>query len=185
MSPCSKILLSSLPALLLACTGEAPESASSEPPPATTERASATEPPPPHVGPPPQATPASEKTVVHDRAELEKLLGNSGITLHWIDWDHRGEVNARWEGEMLHLSGEQRAQDGSDRFVRLSGKVTEIGRDYFYLDGTLEIENSPDMGRSCKLDDVMEFRVTQNRKYWRFRRFEWCDYLTDYIDIYF
>ena len=24
-----------------------------------------------------------------------------------------------------------------------------------------------------------------NRRYWRMREFEWCDRLTDYIDIYF
>jgi len=27
--------------------------------------------------------------------------------------------------------------------------------------------------------------VTQNRRYWRIRTFEWCDDLTDYVDVYF
>jgi hypothetical protein len=41
------------------------------------------------------------------------------------------------------------------------------------------------MGRRCEQTGEWRFAVTQNRKYWRLRQFEWCDYLTDYIDIYF
>ncbi len=128
---------------------------------------------------------APAPTIVRDVPALERLRGNSGLTLQWISWDYRGQLNVSQPGETVFLQGEQKARDGTGGLVRLQGAVTEIGEDYFNLDGTLIIENAPDAGRSCRLDGAMEFRVTQDRKYWRLRRFEWCDYLTDYIDIYF
>lgn len=132
------------------------------------------------VPPPPPA-----RTIVKDVRALERLRGNSGLTLQWISWDHRGQVNVREVGEMIYLNGEQRARDGSSAIVSLSGGVSEIGKDYFILQGSLTIQNTPDEGRDCELAGPMEFRVTQNRKYWRLRKFEWCDDLTDYVDIYF
>ena len=63
--------------------------------------------------------------------------------------------------------------------------MTEIGADYFVFDGTIRIADTPDAGRRCEADKVWHFAVTQNRPYWRLREFEWCDGLTDYIDIYF
>jgi hypothetical protein len=46
--------------------------------------------------------------------------------------------------------------------------ITEIGDDYFLLNGRITIGDTPDAGRSC----------------YRLREFERCDYLTDYADIY-
>ena len=51
--------------------------------------------------------------------------------------------------------------------------------------GRIAIIDTPDPGRQCIRNGPMRFAVTQNRPYWRLREFEWCDGLTDYVDIYF
>ena len=63
--------------------------------------------------------------------------------------------------------------------------MTEIGTGYFTFKGTIRIKDTPDRNRSCEKTKNWHFAVTQNRPYFRLREFEWCDYLTDYIDIYF
>ena len=115
----------------------------------------------------------------------ERLRANKGLTLQWIDWNRRGTatVTVRDNGEW-HLAGSQRARDGKGRLT-LDGVVTEVGRDYFVFDGTISITDTPDAGRKCSADKVWQFGITQRRSYWRLREFEWCDGLTDYIDIYF
>ncbi|MFC4291184.1 hypothetical protein ACFOWX_02020 [Sphingorhabdus arenilitoris] len=130
------------------------------------------------------ASTAVASTVIVDAEAAEKLRGNQGITLQWISWDYRGELEVTQRGDVMHLQGEQRQQDG-DGVVRLEGDVARIDTDNFILNGTLTITDTPDAGRNCKLEGPMTFGITQNRKYWRLRSFEWCDGLTDYVDIYF
>jgi hypothetical protein len=144
--------------------------------------ACATMPPEP---PPPAEDPArqSPATRVIDRAAAERLIANKGVTLQWIDWNTRGTANARWRGEALLLTAAQ-AKSGAGRLF-LDGVVEEIGSDYFTFRGTIRIEDAPDPGRRCEMTKLWRFAVTQNRPYWRLREFEWCDGLTDYIDIYF
>lgn len=137
------------------------------------------QPPPQGEVPPAPAT----ATRVLDRAALDRLLANKGVTLHWIDWNTRGTANARWQGETLLLTAAQ-AKTGAGRLF-LDGAVEEIGRDFFTFRGTIRIEDAPDAGRRCEATKSWRFAVTQNRPYWRLREFEWCDGLTDYIDIYF
>lgn len=122
-------------------------------------------------------------TRVLDRAAVERLLANKGVTLQWISWDQRGSAHARWDGDLLRLTGAQ-AKAGEGRLY-LDGAVAEIGADYFTFRGTIRIEDAPDQGRLCELSKTWHFAITQNRPYWRLREFEWCDGLTDYIDIYF
>lgn len=122
-------------------------------------------------------------TRVLDRAALDRLLANKGVTLQWIEWDTRGTVNARWQGETLLLTAAQAKSGGGRLFV--DGAVEEIGADYFTFRGTIRIEDAPDAGRRCEASKSWHFAVTQSRPYWRLREFEWCDGLTDYIDIYF
>lgn len=131
----------------------------------------------------PPAAVSREPTRVLNRDALERLLANKGVTLQWISWDQRGTANARWEGDTLLLTAAQ-ARTGAGRFF-LDGQVTEIGSDYFLFRGTIRIEDAPDPGRRCEATKDWRFAVTQNRPYWRLREFEWCDALTDYIDIYF
>ena len=77
------------------------------------------------------------------------------------------------------------AQAGGPGRLSLDGTVTEVGRDWFTFRGTIRITDTPDPGRKCEAMKDWRFAVTQNRRYWRLREFEWCDGLTDYIDIYF
>ena len=147
-------------------------------------------PPAPETYPEPSAAEAERgdpappaPTRILDRDTAHRLRNNSGITLQWIGWDERGHVQvAVGEDGVWRLSGMQRGAEG---MVSVRGVVTEIGSDHFLLDGTVRIENTPDRGRLCERDKLWRFAVTQNRKYWRLREFEWCDYLTDYVDIYF
>lgn len=147
------------------------------------------------AAPPPEATPspvaeapspdAPAATRILNQDAAYRLRNNSGITLQWIDWDRRGDANVTVDANgVWHLSGSQSAQDGTGR-VSVEGVVTEIGADYFLLDGRVTITDTPDPGRQCAGDKVWRFGVTQGRQYWRLREFEWCDGLTDYVDIYF
>jgi hypothetical protein len=123
-------------------------------------------------------------TRVRDQASARRLRANKGVTLQWIDWDHRGPVSITVDRGRWRLRGEQAQRNGPGRLY-LQGKVTEIGRDYFLFDGTIRITDTPDRGRHCEQRKVWRFAITQNRRYFRMREFEWCDELTDYIDIYF
>ena len=121
---------------------------------------------------------------VLDRAAAARLLGATGITLQWIGWDRRGPLAVSDTGGVFRVSGSQADAPGTGR-LWLDGVVREIGADYFLFDGTVRITDAPDPGRMCEANRSWRFAVTQNRRYWRLRVFEWCDELTDYIDIYF
>ena len=155
--------------LLAACTAGGLAPAESAPPPADT---------------PASWTPPSEATRVLDPAGLQRLLANKGTTLQWIDWSLRGSVHARMEGDTLRLTGTQNQADGPGKLF-FDGAVTEVGTGYFTFDGTIRITDTPDRGRACEADKLWHFAITQNRPYYRLREFEWCDGLTDYVDIYF
>lgn len=135
------------------------------------------------VEPLPEPPTASEGTRILDHGAADRLLGAKGVTLQWISWDRRGAVNARMSGDTILLTASQNASDGPGSLY-LDGKVTEIGSDYFIFDGMIRMTDTPDAGRRCELEKSWRFAITQNRPYWRLREFEWCDYLTDYIDIY-
>lgn len=132
---------------------------------------------------PPPASVSSEPTRVLDRDALERLLTNKGVTLQWLGWDQRGTANARMAGERVLLTAAQ-AKGGGGRLF-MDGAVREIGSNSFIFTGTIRIEDTPNAGRRCEATKDWRFAVTQNRPYWRLREFEWCDGLTDYIDIYF
>jgi hypothetical protein len=133
------------------------------------------------------ATPAypGETTRITSPADARRLLRNKGLTLQWIDWsrNRRGSV-AVARGPLWSLRGSQAQPGGAGRVV-LDGAITEIGRGFFTFRGTIRIADAPDAGRSCEKTKDWHFAVTQNRPYYRLREFEWCDGLTDYVDIYF
>jgi hypothetical protein len=127
---------------------------------------------------------ADSRTRVLDRAAAQRLLANKGVTLQWIDWNRRGTATVTRRAGVWRLRAAQ-AQAGGPGRLLLDGAVTEIGRDYFVLQGTIRITDTPDLGRTCEQTKAWRFGITQNRRYWRLREFEWCDGLTDYVDIYF
>ena len=125
-----------------------------------------------------------QPTRLYDQLGVMRLMGNEGVTLQWIDWDERGPVwVAVTQSGHWSLLGGQRGKDGA--MLELEGFITEIGRDYFLYDGTIKIRGAPDADRGCSATKSWRFEVTQSRSYYRLREFEWCDDLTDYIDIYF
>jgi hypothetical protein len=124
---------------------------------------------------------AAEPTIVADRAALARLRGNSGLTLQWISWDRRGRARVSERAGVIHLSG---LQAGRGR-LELEGDLVRIDATGFTFRGRIAITDTPDPGRDCVRDGEYEFRITQNRRYWRLQQMEQCDGLTDYVDIYF
>jgi hypothetical protein len=137
----------------------------------------------------PQASPLEpsypgESTRILSPSDAERLRANHGVTLQWIDWDRRGSVIVDDGGTLWTLRASQSEAGGPGRLF-MEGKVLEIGPGYFTFDGVIRISDTPDPGRSCEERKTWHFAITQNRPYYRLREFEWCDDLTDYIDIYF
>jgi hypothetical protein len=130
------------------------------------------------------AAPSSAPTRIVDKAAAARLRANKGVTLQWLDWNTRGSARVTVAHGVWTLRAAQ-AQAGGPGRLFLEGRMTEVGRDYFLFDGTVRITDTPDVGRQCEKHDTWRFAVTQNRRYWRIRTFEWCDQLTDYVDIYF
>lgn len=125
-----------------------------------------------------------EPTRILDAKGAQRLAANNGLVLQWIDWNARGTAAIRQDAGVWHLRGAQAEAGGPGRLF-LDGAITEIGADYFTFEGRIAITDTPDAGRRCDKTKVWHFAITQNRKYYRLREFEWCDGLTDYIDIYF
>ena len=149
----------------------------------------------PIAGPPPApistnaadsvVAPVSEQpTRILSQRDADRLLGNTGLTLQWIGWERRGPVSiAPDDRGVWHVRGAQTGSDGGE--LEVDGIITETGEGYFILRGTVAITDTPDPGRECRADKSWRFAITQNRQYYRLREFEWCDGLTDYVDIYF
>lgn len=128
--------------------------------------------------------PAPAATRVLSPRDAARLRALKGMSLQWISWDRRGKAKATVDARgVWRLRAEQSGPDGAA--AAIDGAITEIGADYFELRGTVTIVNTPDAGRTCEGYGTWRFAVTQNRKYYRLRQFEWCDDLTDYVDLYF
>lgn len=138
--------------------------------------------PPGEDAPEPVESPAPP--VIESQRDADRLRNLEGITLQWIDWDERGTVRAEIDDAgVWRLLGQQLGEN--QQALEVDGTITRIGRDHFEMIGAISILNTPDEGRTCEGYGPWRFEVTQNRTYYRLRTFEWCDYLTDYIDIYF
>jgi hypothetical protein len=131
-------------------------------------------------------SPPPEPTKVLSKVDAARLRALEGVTLQWISYNQPGRGAASVtvdEAGVWRLNGEQTG--AGDASLVVEGFITEIGRDYFVLEGAVTIVNTPDEGRTCEGYGPWRFEVTQNRKYYRLRQFEWCDQLTDYVDFYF
>lgn len=140
-------------------------------------------PPPPILADGASGHQATPTRILHT-ATAQRLLANKGVTLQWIDWNTRGTAIVTQQSDVWRLRAAQAAANGPGRLL-VDGAIAEIGEDYFILDGTIRITDTPDAGRACEQRKAWRFAITQNRPYFRLREFEWCDGLTDYVDIYF
>lgn len=123
-------------------------------------------------------------TQITSRRDVQRLKTLQGITLQWITWQTRGKVSAAPGVDGIwRIKGAQLGEVGAE--LTLDGVIKEIGADYFIVKGTIAIKGAPDRERDCQMDKHWRFEVTQNRTYYRLREFEWCDGLTDYVDLYF
>ncbi len=165
----------SLTCLAACSTGGArePDIAMDEPPPATGS---------------PVTPPLLTRTEVDSAEALEKLKNARGMTLQWISWDYMGPVAVSDNSGVIRISASQSARTGDGKASML-GDIVRITDNEFIFRGRITIIDTPDTGRECVLDSAtagdQTFAITQNRPYWRLRNFEWCDGLTDYVDIYF
>ncbi len=168
------IRLSAIFGISLLLTACAPEAVAESTPP----------PPPPPVSAAPAPSYPGEETKVLSERDAKRLLNNNGVTVQWIDWDTRGTAIVSKREGLWQLRGAQAEAGGPGRLF-LDGAILEIGEGYFTFRGTIRITDTPDRGRACEETKTWHFAVTQNRPYYRLREFEWCDYLTDYVDVYF
>lgn len=127
------------------------------------------------------AAPAPEPTSVISHRDASRLRAAKGVTLQWIDWNTRGSVRVV-PGRTWRLTAAQ-AQAGGPGRLFLDGEIIEIGPGYFTFRGLIRMTDTPDPARTCEANKDWHFAITQNRPYYRLREFEWCDGLTDYIDI--
>ena len=105
--------------------------------------------------------------------------------MQWIDWNTRGRATVQPGGWYVDFERHAGPAARTGAAGRCDGTIAEIGRDYFIFDGTIRIAETPDTGRLCEQTKSWRFAITQNRRFFRLREFEWCDGLTDYVDIYF
>lgn len=181
------ILTLATPLLLAGCSydqdGEEVASASAAP-----AEAAETGPAPvnPLSGPPQPESNVPAPVKINHQQTFEKIVGNSGISLQWISFygAERGVLTARMKDGVLHLSGRQK-KEGQSGLLEINGSVQEVNKDSFVFSGTVAITGTPDVARSCYKTGKSQFAITQGRKYFRLREFEWCDGLTDYVDVYF
>ncbi|GAB7555159.1 hypothetical protein NRB_46740 [Novosphingobium sp. 11B] len=136
------------------------------------------------LGPSISAQSTPQPTRILDAKSAQRLAANKGLALQWIDWNTRGTAVVRQDDGVWKLRGAQAEAGGAGRLF-LDGTISEIGADYFTFEGRIAITDTPDAGRQCDKTKIWHFAITQNRRYYRLREFEWCDSLTDYIDIYF
>ncbi len=125
-----------------------------------------------------------KETEARNQSALEKLRGNVGISVQWNYDSPRGDLEVTQKDNVVHLRGIQNAVNGKGR-LEIDGDVLSIDAAHFIFRGRISMIDTPDEDRKCIKEGDSEFAITQNRKYWRMREFEWCDGLTDYIDIYF
>lgn len=141
-------------------------------------------PPPPPISAAPQPGYPGEATKVLSQVDAQRMIRNKGLTLQWLDWNTRGTATVSPRDGLWQLRGAQSQANGTGRLF-LDGAILEIGEGYFTFRGTIRITDTPDPGRVCEQDKTWHFAVTQGRPYYRLREFEWCDGLTDYVDLYF
>jgi hypothetical protein len=140
-------------------------------------------------GQPNEARPSPvQRTEILDRAALNRLKRNSGVSLQWISWDRsRGHVRVEDTDGVIRLHGSQQQRNGPGR-LEIDGTILRIDGTSFVFQGTVAIRQAPEDRAECLRNGTLHFRVTGTRRYWRLQEMGTCPgavNYTDYVDIYF
>lgn len=116
-------------------------------------------------------------------AHSAEILGKHMFSLQWIDGYGSAIVSKQDDGSLVIKAEHEKEGD----YVLLNGNVTIINKKHFQVDGEVVTRVSHiNNGVACTRKGVFDFKVTQNRKYWRMQQRENpCDPVADYVDVYF
>lgn len=149
-----------------------------------------------------QASAAADatRTIVHDKAARQKLLGKHKLALQWISWDKFGTASVVDVDGQLRLKGEQLGSDKTDAgpstrpippgnigdYLKVDGIITEVGAKQFKFKGQILTRVSHiNGGKVCKRDGTYTFALKSHPTYWRMQEMNNpCDGVVDYVDLF-
>ena len=127
----------------------------------------------------------SGSTKVASDTTYNNLMGEHLLSLHWISWDHYGNVAVVKIGDKVFLYGQQFNYRGDTLVV--SGMVTEINESTFTINGLVstQVRGIAD-GEKCNREGTLTFSLYPGGEYWRLKEMDNpCDSAADYVDIFF
>ncbi len=115
------------------------------------------------------------------------LIGQHGITLQWVGWEHRGIVKVTEEDKALKIKGFQKSKENKTDSVSIDGRLEIISdKELKFTGKIITTVNYNNGGKPCEKEGVYTFKKTGNRKYWRMQEMQNCDgVVVDYVDLYF
>lgn len=132
---------------------------------------------------------APPKTVFKDKTQRAKLLGKHMLSLQWLQFEKAmyGTATIEDKGGALYLKGEQINKGKEKGYLKVDGRITEVGKNSFKFNGTIKTSVSHiNNGEECVREGDMNFLAKGARKYWRLQEMKSpCSEVTDYVDVYF
>lgn len=129
------------------------------------------------------------KTVFKDFAQKKTLIGKHMLSLQWLQFDGGkfGSANISEKSGVLYLKGEQLGKGKAAGYLKVDGRITEVGKSSFKLNGEIKTSVSHiNNGEECVRNGEMTFLTKGKRKYWRLQEMASpCSGVTDYVDVYF
>jgi len=115
------------------------------------------------------------------------LVGQHGITLQWISWEHRGTVKITEEDKVLKIRGIQKSKENITDSVSIEGTLEVINDKEIRFTGKIITTVSyNNQGKPCEKEGTYTFKKIGNRRYWRLQEMKNCDgVVLDYVDLYF
>jgi hypothetical protein len=130
----------------------------------------------------------SQSSVKFNRDVFQKnLIGQHGITLHWVGWENRGIIKVTSEDSLLRVVGEQKSKENATDLVRINGTLEVINDKEIKFSGQIITQVSYNNGgEPCEKSGTYTFKKMGNRRYWRLQEMKNCDgVVVDYVDLYF
>lgn len=138
---------------------------------------------------PAYATDSFPITNFKDPSQKKKLLGKHMLSLQWLQYDGGmyGSALISEKNGVLYLAGEQRGSGKAAGYLKINGRITEVGKNSFKFNGQIKTSVSHiNNGEECVRNGDMNFLTKGKRKYWRLQEMASpCSNVTDYVDLYF